>query len=224
MQYTAQPCHKPHSSALPFPQIHLQWDFSQGCRPPWDTERGLFEAMCLGWAPFHQPTPARCPALGPARTGCSPCPHPQPCCAGEPPSHLPWRLRPRDLHFPVEFPWIYKRAGFDLQSLTMVVNLDCDQIRPEHELAVISGAKWPLAWKIIFIGFLLHLHSFSCMLWLCLCWGGISRITGVSNPDGLHPFYHLAGARGAFKGEEMFFRPSPCCHSSNMSEAVFPKA
>lgn len=144
--------------------------------------------------------------------------------AGEPPSHLPWRLKPRDLHFPVEFPWIYKRAGFDLQSLTMVVNLDCDQIRPEHELAVISGAKWPLAWKIIFIGFLLHLHSFSCMLWLCLCWGGISRITGVSNPDGLHPFYHLAGARGAFKGEQMFFRPSLRCHSSNMFEAVFPKA
>lgn len=29
------------------------------------------------------------------------------------------------------------RAGCGLQSLTMVVNLDCDQIRPEHELAVV---------------------------------------------------------------------------------------
>lgn len=35
--------------------------------------------------------------------------------------------------------------------------------------------------------------------------GRDQHITGVSNPDGLRPFYHLAGAGGAFKGEEMFF-------------------
>jgi len=60
--------------------------------------------------------------------------------------HLPcairtwtWRFTP--LALSMEFSWIYKRAGFDLQSLTTVVNLGCDQIRLEHKLAVVLAAK-----------------------------------------------------------------------------------
>lgn len=75
--------------------------------------------------------------------------HTSPSSPAAPPSpgaHLPhatrtpaWRFTPPA--FSTEFSWIYKRAGFDLQSLTMVVNLGCDQIRLEHKLAVVLGDK-----------------------------------------------------------------------------------
>lgn len=88
--------------SLPFPLIHLQWDFSQGCRPPWAWERGLFETMCPEVGSLHPPAPAPSPAHSPAHAGFGPTslypalPHGR--------SHLPhamrtqtWRFAPRVL-------------------------------------------------------------------------------------------------------------------------------